>query len=1118
MQRRFITEDRCTYEKEMRRKVLDKVLKNSDLKLHLSDLSADMHVSKNYLCKLLKGSEFFCISEDRSIVSLNVELKICHPYVMPNGCNQEGCTLLHICPKFIDDNCTEKTCEEGHDFKTEHNIRVLKKYDLLDANIEALKKLTISSFDVGKVPDICGSYNVNKCNTGKQCDKIHICIGYIMGTCCDELKCSMNHDLLEPENCKKLLENAGVALERTPKDLRNHLKRAWQADRQLQAVIDMKAKDKEERERKRKKAEEAKKKVYHANEDDGNVEVPEVCIFLLNGRCYDGEKGRCKRLHAANSFHWQVQHPKSLKWVNLSKSQSQNLENLYVDPNIDKSTLKDFAPDEIHLTNRVQLQNLFKNQECKADFGKMTLLDVKANVSMNMRRLCTESSVMTGGKQFATKWLWYFKDRSDIWMEYGSATPEHSSQSSVNSHEIEGAFCTSQGKGTLPFSTAEYSYEIDFQRMVQKNKDPRYGTEREVKRRPAPLTSGTSEVSPASYRHTPKHWDSMQNTNCKMVNLSPSSPEYKNVVGLLRSTGKDMEFVITWMRTFPNCELGNQCTFVHPKCCFDAACTQPDCVFSHSVPLLPLDDSLTATTDFPWQFQHPELHKWIYFTESQSLYLEKHYADPNIDRLTLKDFGVPGNGDARNCMGILHSFRDSEWEVEFIMMMLYSVQSNLQMKIRRIGTKSAVMNGRRMLTSVWLWYFKDQTGAWVEYGSSTGGVLSSSGRVLSSCKIQSNVASQDIERAYLASQGKGTLLFHTDHHPYELDFQRMVQKNTNIKYGTEREVKRRPAPPTSSILSEVPLEGFRYTPKHWLPMHDPSSKFRLVTLSPTSQEHMDVASLFQEAGVGIQKVIRVQNPYLWEVYQSKKLILLSTDFKNDPSMLNEKFLFHGTIATNIPAICEQNFDWRLHGTSHASLYGQGVYFATDPKLSMKYARGGSCMFVAKGNGHEHDFTSDQNVFIMDMYNPDIYPGDHVAERGISCPVRVKSGTQDEAYLEALDRYLDESLNMFTPDLVVYNAGTDSYAEDPEGCLLISKQGLIRRDELVFGKVRGHGIPIAMVLSGGSLRRSPLQETKISPMSSTHPFHMLRKWSFPYIFSIGALIFGLQITEEPSFNQ
>ena len=57
----------------------------------------------------------------------------------------------------------------------------------------------------------------------------------------------------------------------------------------------------------------------------------------------------------------------------------------------------------------------------------------------------------------------------------------------------------------------------------------------------------------------------------------------------------------------------------------------------------------------------------------------------------------------------------------------------------------------------------------------------------------------------------------------------------------------------------------------------------------------------------------------------------------------------------------------------------------------------------QGNGHEHDFTSDPNVFIMDMYNPDIYPGDHVAERGISCPVRVKSGTQDEAYLETLDR-------------------------------------------------------------------------------------------------------------------
>ena len=56
-------------------------------------------------------------------------------------------------------------------------------------------------------------------------------------------------------------------------------------------------------------------------------------------------------------------------------------------------------------------------------------------------------------------------------MEYASATPQHNSQSSVKSYDIERAFCTFQGKGTLPFSTAEYNYEIDFQRMVQKNKD-----------------------------------------------------------------------------------------------------------------------------------------------------------------------------------------------------------------------------------------------------------------------------------------------------------------------------------------------------------------------------------------------------------------------------------------------------------------------------------------------------------------------------------------------------------------------------------------------------------------------------------------------------------------------
>ena len=42
--------------------------------------------------------------------------------------------------------------------------------------------------------------------------------------------------------------------------------------------------------------------------------------------------------------------------------------------------------------------------------------------------------------------------------------------------------------------------------------------------------------------------------------------------------------------------------------------------------------------------------------------------------------------------------------------------------------------------------------------------------------------------------------------------------------------------------------------------------------------------------------------------------------------VNERQLFYGTSPEIVAAICNQNFDWRLHGTN-ATVYGEGSYFA-----------------------------------------------------------------------------------------------------------------------------------------------------------------------------------------------
>ncbi|RZC68285.1 hypothetical protein C5167_031533 [Papaver somniferum] len=152
----------------------------------------------------------------------------------------------------------------------------------------------------------------------------------------------------------------------------------------------------------------------------------------------------------------------------------------------------------------------------------------------------------------------------------------------------------------------------------------------------------------------------------------------------------------------------------------------------------------------------------------------------------------------------------------------------------------------------------------------------------------------------------------------------------------------------------------------------------------------------------------------------------------------------------------------------------------------------------QGNGHEMDFGNDSRVYILDMYNPDIYPFDFKARTYIDQSVQVQSGTPTQVYLEELDKALEAITmmtegpkiayyvlteagasqckflvagNNFNPELVVYNAGTDILDGDPLGQLKVSPNGVASRDEKVFRFAKKKNIPLVMLTSGGYMKSS-----------------------------------------------
>jgi len=125
----------------------------------------------------------------------------------------------------------------------------------------------------------------------------------------------------------------------------------------------------------------------------------------------------------------------------------------------------------------------------------------------------------------------------------------------------------------------------------------------------------------------------------------------------------------------------------------------------------------------------------------------------------------------------------------------------------------------------------------------------------------------------------------------------------------------------------------------------------------------------------------------------------------------------------------------------------------------------------QGNGYASIFRDDTRIHVFDVYNEEIYPYDVETKRYIEFEYPVKSYIEDRKYLSLLEGELGGAMVKSKPNLIVYNAGTDVLRGDPLGCMSISGDGIVKRDEIVFRNALNNKIPIVMVLSGGYTKKS-----------------------------------------------
>ncbi len=119
--------------------------------------------------------------------------------------------------------------------------------------------------------------------------------------------------------------------------------------------------------------------------------------------------------------------------------------------------------------------------------------------------------------------------------------------------------------------------------------------------------------------------------------------------------------------------------------------------------------------------------------------------------------------------------------------------------------------------------------------------------------------------------------------------------------------------------------------------------------------------------------------------------------------------------------------------------------------------------VHQGNGTAAIFRHDRSVYTFSIHGARNYP---LRKQQSDLDVELPDGTDDAAYLTALDSGLGRALVESRGEFAIYLAGADPYVGDRFGRLALTPSGLAARDRMVLDRLVECRMPVAVVMAGG----------------------------------------------------
>jgi acetoin utilization deacetylase AcuC-like enzyme len=180
----------------------------------------------------------------------------------------------------------------------------------------------------------------------------------------------------------------------------------------------------------------------------------------------------------------------------------------------------------------------------------------------------------------------------------------------------------------------------------------------------------------------------------------------------------------------------------------------------------------------------------------------------------------------------------------------------------------------------------------------------------------------------------------------------------------------------------------------------------------------------------------------------------------------------GTWAAAILAL-ERGFAANTAGGSHHALHDTGAGYCVFNDLAVAAIRLVEERTVRRVLIVDVDVHQGDGTAALTAGRPEIATYSIHAEKNFparkarsTLDVGLPDGVGDDEYLSTLKRTLVPLLDDHAPDLILYQAGVDPFAEDRLGRLSLSLHGLAERERLVAGLAKRRGLPIATTVGGG----------------------------------------------------